>query len=93
MSQSLSGDGNRGDIWWGLSKVQQSFLGRVLLPGSRHGVLPSLAAISEEVKGVNWEDLVPGELTEHVSLVATSLELSCPSADFYEYCFLSACGK
>lgn len=83
MPQGLSGDGNRGDIWWGVSKVQQSFLGRVLLPGSRRGVLRSLAAISEEeVKGVSWEDLVPGEWTEHGSLAATSLELSCPSADF-----------
>lgn len=38
-------------------------------------------------------DLTPGKFPEVRSLVATSIELSCYSADFYEYCFLNAVGR
>lgn len=68
--------------------------GSGLLPGSHHGGLPSSVAVSEEEgKGMSWGELVSGEFTKDRSLVATSLELSCPSADFYKYCFLSASGR
>lgn len=39
------------------------------------------------------EDLTSGKFPEVRSLVATSMELSCCSADFYEYCFLNAVGR
>lgn len=89
-SQVIKILGDIGGPWLSSSRILS---GEQVAPG-HDGGLPSLAAISEEEgKGMSWEDLVSGELTKSRRLVATSLELFCPSADFYKYSFLNACGR